>query len=174
MKLPLGLLAIALAASIEGGTQPATFRPVTVQTVNALAAAASQPVAVVSGDWNADAKTDLAVADSLGNRVSILLGDGTTTFSQTVDFPVGTTPIALVAGDFNLDGTTDLAVLNRGSRTVTILAGNATTFTVVRTIALGGSGTLTAMAAGNFDGDAIPDLAIASAGATGRRRRPLA
>ena len=123
-------------------------------------------MAVVSGDWNADGKVDLAVADSASNRVSVLLGDGSTTFSQTVDFTVGVSPIALIAADLNLDGTTDLAVLNAGSRTVTLLAGNATTFTTARTISIGGAGTPIALAVGTWDGDAIPDLAIAFAGST--------
>ena len=158
-------LALLLAAQGEGGTQPASFRPVSVQIAGSAAASASQPAGVVSGDWNADGKTDLAVIDQLADRLSVLLGDGTTTFTQAVDFPVGTTPIAISAADLNLDGTKDLAVLNRGSRTVTILAGNGTTFTTTRTIALGGSGVPTALAVGNFDADAIPDLAIATFGA---------
>jgi hypothetical protein len=140
-SLPSLALGLILAASTEGGTQGASFTRVSVQAApSAHIAGASQPVAVVSGDWNADGKVDLAVADSASNRVSVLLGDGSTTFSQTVDFTVGVSPIALIAADLNLDGTTDLAVLNAGSRTVTLLAGNATTFTTARTISIGGAG----------------------------------
>ena len=167
MKRAAWLLALLLVGQSEGGTQPVSFKPVAVQVPGSpFAASASQPTDVASGDWNADKKTDLAVIDQLGDRVTVLIGDGTTTFTQAIDFPVGTAPIAISAADLNLDGTSDLAVLNRGSRTVNLLAGNGTTFTPIRIIGLGGSGVPTAMAIGTFDADAIPDLAIATEGAT--------
>ena len=121
---------------------------------------------MASGDWNADKKTDLAVIDQLGDRGTVLIGDGTTTFTQAIDFPVGPAPTAILPADLNLDGPADRAVLNRGSRTVTVLAGNGTTFTPARVIGLGGAGVPTALAIGTFDADAIPDLAIATEGAT--------
>ena len=107
---PLGLL---LAAETQGSAQPAVFKQATFPSA-AIGDATSQPEAVVSGDWNADKRTDLAVADSKGNRVSILFGDGNNTFIQAIDIAVGATPVALVSADLNLDGTVDLAVLKRG------------------------------------------------------------
>ena len=90
-------LSLLVAAQCEGGTQAALFIPVAVQTVVSAAASPSQPVAVVSGDWNADNRMDLAIVDSLGNRVSVVLGDGSSSFLQAADFPTGTTPMALAA-----------------------------------------------------------------------------
>ena len=73
------------------------------------------PVALATGDFNGDGRTDLAVANYVVNAstVSILLGNGDGTFQSPVDLRrrVGL-PIAIVTGDFNGDGHTDLAVAN--------------------------------------------------------------
>ena len=69
----------------------------------------------MTGDFNGDGRTDLAVANSGDNDVSILLGNGDGTFQPQVTYAVGSDPVALVAGDFNGDGRTDLAVANEGS-----------------------------------------------------------
>ena len=66
MKWAAWALCLLLAAETQGGAQPAVFKQATVPSA-AIGDAASQPEAVVSGDWNADKKTDLAVADSKGN-----------------------------------------------------------------------------------------------------------
>ena len=73
------------------------------------------PSAIVTGDFNGDGRTDLAVANSDDNGVSVLLGNGDGTFQTQVTYAVGSDPVALVAGDFNGDGRTDLAVANEGS-----------------------------------------------------------
>ena len=70
------------------------------------------PDALVAGDFTGDGRTDLAVANSGSNDVSVLLGNGDGTFRDQATYPVGTDPVALVAGDFTGDGRTDLAVAN--------------------------------------------------------------
>ncbi|MGA7635094.1 MAG: FG-GAP-like repeat-containing protein [Terriglobales bacterium] len=80
--------------------------------------------AVVTGDFNGDGKLDLAVTDSTGNAVIILLGNGDGTFGTPTTIPVGNSPYALVVGDFNSDGKLDLAVANYGDGTITLLLGN--------------------------------------------------
>ena len=75
------------------------------------------PAALVAGDFNGDGRTDLAVANSGSNDVSVLLGNGDGTFQPQVTYAVGSEPVAIVAGDFNGDGRTDLAVANSGSTT---------------------------------------------------------
>ena len=60
----------------------------------------------------ATATLDLAVANAVGNTVSVLLGNGDGTFQPQVTYAVGAEPDAIVAGDFTGDGRTDLAVAN--------------------------------------------------------------
>ena len=70
--------------------------------------------AIVAGDFNGDGKLDLAVTDSGGNAVLVLLGNGDGTFQPPITIAVGNGPDAIVAGDFNNDGKLDLAVANYG------------------------------------------------------------
>ena len=83
------------------------------------------PNSVAVGDFNGDGRTDLAVANSGSNTVTILLGNGDGTFTATAVSPAtGKLPVSVAVGDFNGDGKADLAVANQGSNTVTILLGN--------------------------------------------------
>ncbi len=119
--------------------------------------------AIVTADFNGDGKLDLAVTDSVGNTVILVLGKGDGTFGAPTTVPVGNTPFAIVTGDFNNDGKLDLAVANYGDGTITLLLGN-------------GDGTFTQAAgspyvvgqhpyqivAADFNGDGKLDLATAN------------
>ncbi len=77
----------------------------------------SAPGAISSADMNADGFLDLVVANSSGNSVSVLLGDGTGRFNAVVpqgqpDFSTGAAPQAVVLGDFNQDGRLDIITSN--------------------------------------------------------------
>lgn len=82
------------------------------------------PRALAPGDFNGDGKLDLAVANSLGNDVTILRGKGDGTFEQAGSFAVGTKPWSITSGDFNHDGKPDLATVNIDSENVSVLIGN--------------------------------------------------
>src|SRR5581483_7822454 len=69
--------------------------------------AGSGPRAVVSADFNAAGRPDLAVANA-GNTVSLLLGQGDGTFQTPIALTVGQVPAALAVADFNGDGKPDL------------------------------------------------------------------
>src|SRR5690348_11293267 len=84
----------------------------------------TSPLSVATGDFNGDGKIDVAVANSAGNNVSVLLGNGDGTFQTAVNYNVGATPFGVVTGDFNSDGDLDLAVVNDGASNVSILLGN--------------------------------------------------
>lgn len=96
-----------------------------------------RPSGVALGDFNQDAKLDLAVAvgftpvffpdpftATFSTTVSVFLGTGSGTFSSPTNFTVGKDPVSLVVADFNNDGKLDLATGNDGSSTISILLGN--------------------------------------------------
>src|SRR5207248_1751924 len=89
-------------------------------------AVGTNPQSVAIGDFNGDGKSDLAVANTGSNTVSILLGTGTGAFGPATNFTVGTNPRSVAIGDFNGDGKSDLAVTNNGSNNVSILLGTGT------------------------------------------------
>ena len=128
-----------------GKFRPIAGSPVTLGTT---------PESVVFGDFNADSKLDIAVANSGSDNVTILLNntifalDGTAcddgnactvgetcrsgnclaplTLSQAPGSPVaaGNFPLSAAMGDWNGDGKLDLAVVNEGFDNLTILLGN--------------------------------------------------
>jgi hypothetical protein len=121
--------------------------------------------AIAIADFNGDGKLDLAVTDSSGNAVIILLGNGDGTFGTPTTIPVGNGPEAIVAGDFNNDGKLDLATANYGDGTITLLLGQGDgTFTQ----ASGSPYTVGQypyqITAADFNGDGKLDLATANLG----------
>ena len=118
-------------------------------------------------DLNGDGKLDLVVygfVDSL-QSVSILLGKGDGTFAQTAQYSVSAysffiatpTGFPLAIADFDHDGRQDLAVLNTSQNTVDVMLGNGDgTF---RTVSSPNANPFAGfLAAGDFNGDGIPDL----------------
>ena len=114
------------------------------------------PTAIVSGDFNGDGRTDIAVADV--NGVSVLLGRPNGTFSAKVDYSIGgSTPTGLAVGDMNGDGKLDLIVVANGLQ---ILIGNGNgTFRPPASLPLSVTGP-TAVVAGDFNSDGKWDLAV--------------
>ncbi|MEZ5427771.1 MAG: FG-GAP-like repeat-containing protein [Pyrinomonadaceae bacterium] len=135
-------------------------------TNQTLITAGSSPYAVAVGHFNSDPNQDLAVINSASNNVSIFLGNGNGTFSTATNFPVGVMPISVAVADFNDDMNEDLVVANFGgffSGTASVLFGDGnggfSSPTVLRTR------TQPSYAAvGNFNGDNLPDVAVATFG----------
>ncbi len=128
----------------------------------------SGPVALATGDFNGDGSLDLAVANGNDGTVTILLGDGDGTFTQAANSPVvvGEQPGSMAMEDFNGDGIADLAVANFGDGTVTILLGNGDgTFRQAAGSPVTAGATPYSVATGDFNGDGVPDLAVANGGA---------
>ncbi|HZQ54219.1 MAG TPA: FG-GAP-like repeat-containing protein [Bryobacteraceae bacterium] len=122
-------------------------------------------VAIASGDFNGDGRLDLAIADSCINRssctptgaVTILLGDGTGSFSPVSSPIVDDQPSSIAVGDFNGDGNLDLGVGGQ-SGTVTILLGDGTgQFSAASSFRGGDS-----IAVGDFNEDGNLDLIAGS------------
>jgi len=127
-------------------------------------AVGSFPRSVAVGDFNADGRPDLAIANFSSNNVSILLGiapPNAGTFQPAVNYAVGTNPGSVAVADFNADGRPDLAVANRFSNNVSVLLGNANgTFQPAINYAV--SGGPVSVAPGDFNADGRPDLAVAN------------
>ncbi len=119
------------------------------------------PSAVAVADFNGDGNLDLAVVNLGGYFVSVMLGDGTGNFTLASSPAVGIWPEAVAEGDFNGDGKLDLAVVNNYSSTVSILLGDGTgNFTAGPTLTAGPAPGASSIAAADFNGDGILDLAV--------------
>ena len=145
------------------GNGDGTFTATTVSP-----ATGNVPISIAVGDFNGDGKADLAVANYQDGTVTILLGNGNGTFTATATSPAtGTEPFSVAVGDFNGDGKADLAVANKNAGnagTVTILLGKGDgTFTAAAVSPATGNGP-ESVAAGDFNGGAVSDLAVANYG----------
>jgi len=117
---------------------------------------------VVAGDFNADGRLDLAVAD-LEGFVGVLLGNEGG-FSSPVTYKSGGSySSALTLGDFNSDGRLDLAVVNSAGRNIGVLMGNGSgAFAAPITYVPSGlnSEYSQSLVAGDFNADGRLDLAF--------------
>ncbi len=142
------------------GNGDGTFQPAVEYTAGGV------PDYVALGDFNKDGKIDLVVANSSSNNVSILLGNGDGTFQTHMDFGIVNAPASLIVGDFNNDGNVDVAstdadltMRTRGS--VAVLLGNGDG-TLQPAVSSPAGGDIQYIAAGDFNGDGILDLAAAN------------
>ena len=132
-------------------------------------AVGNKPVSMAVGDFNGDGYRDLAVANESGNSVSVLLGNGSGGFSAAPGSPfaVGVEPSSVAVGDLNGDGHVDLAVVNHNNNepstgSVSVLLGDGSGgFTPALGSPFAVGGRSTSVAAGDFNGDGAPDLAVA-------------
>ena len=136
-------------------------------------AAGGLPYGIVTGDFNSDGITDLAVANATTGTVSLLAGNGVAgigdgTFAPATSWLANAQAQAIAFGDWNQDGITDVAVANNsGTGTVSILTGRGTgaagigQFNTAAAFASGASPR--AVAACDFNGDGAADIAVANA-----------
>jgi hypothetical protein len=151
-----------------GGTSNVAFFPIALPIPSIWVsrtdyAVTATPWGVTVGDFNDDGNLDLAVANSGGSTVSILLGIGDGTFHPPLDYSTGSAPVNVATGDFNGDGKLDLAVANDNSNDVSVLLGNGDG-TFQAHIEYSTGSTPRTPVTGDFNGDGTLDLAVANYG----------
>ena len=125
------------------------------------------PVFVALGDLNGDGKLDLVTGNINSNNVTVLLGNGSGTFTAASGSPVavGLSPYTVAVGDVNGDGKLDLVTANEGSNTVTVLLGNGDgTFTVAAGSPVAVGSFPYSVTVGDVNGDGKLDLTTVNSG----------
>ncbi|HEY3406466.1 MAG TPA: T9SS type A sorting domain-containing protein, partial [Ohtaekwangia sp.] len=127
----------------------------------------SNPLNVSIGDLDGDGKSDLAVANTASNTISVLrntsTGPANISYATKVDFPSAADPESVSIGDFDGDGKADLAVANYIGFSVSVFrntstgAGNISYATKVD-FATGFTHRSSAIA--DFDGDGKTDIVV--------------
>ena len=154
--------AVLETVSIFLGNGDGTFQPANNLPVD------NQAKEVITADFNADAKIDLAVV--CNDEVDVLLGNGDGTFQPRLRLGVSVPSLALVGGDFNGDGKADLAATNNipvdenmhGG--IDMFLGNGDGTFQPRVNVLGIPHSL-GLAAGDLNGDGKLDLALVNTSA---------
>jgi hypothetical protein len=140
------------------GNADGTFQPPTApMTVG------DAPETIAVGDFNADGKLDLVVANSDLNYVSVFLGNGDGTFRNRVDYSSGgQDPWGILIADLNNDGFLDIATANYLNCNIGILYGHGDgTFGGGLPITTKSCSTIGVTGA-DFNGDGFLDLASAT------------
>jgi FG-GAP-like repeat/Abnormal spindle-like microcephaly-assoc'd, ASPM-SPD-2-Hydin/FG-GAP repeat len=125
------------------------------------------PRHVLAYDFNKDGKLDLAVANGGESTVSILYGNGDGTFQPQAKYTANTSPRWLAVADYNNDGFLDIATSNYDAKNVSILLGTGSSvagqaFLPNQDYIVGNNPT--GLAAGDFNGDGLPDIAVTVGG----------
>ncbi len=84
------------------------------------------PRSVAVGDFDNDARLDIAVANNVADNIAIFRGHGDGTFSRPTTYSTGfgSAPDMITVGDFNNDDRLDIAVANFGTNSVSIFLGS--------------------------------------------------
>ncbi len=143
---------VSALINLGGGLGVGTFAPQVTYTTG------SQPQSVAVADFNGDGRSDVAVANFVGNSVNVFLNQAGGGFGVPLTYAVGSNPIAIAEGDFISDGKLDLVVANSDDGTVSVLLNRADGGFATQVVYSVGSGP-TSVAVGDLNGDGRPDLA---------------
>lgn len=123
--------------------------------------ASNSPTDLVVGDFNKDGHPDLAIANSNGSDVAILLNDGSGNFPTPTPIALsGAVEQGLAVADINGDGNLDLVLPYYYGGAVAVLIGNGDgTFQPEQDYPIGASNP-NAVVLADLNGDGITDLAV--------------
>jgi len=120
------------------------------------------PAYIAAGDFNGDGTQDAAVAQTISDKVAILLGFDDGTFQLGVSVAVGSNLRGVTTADFNGDRNLDIAVVDYTLNRAFILYGTGKgTFGTPQPFRVDIRGPVS-VAAGNFDNGNGPDLVTAN------------
>jgi len=154
------------AMSMQFGNGDGTFKPPVSYNVGSY-----YPYWMTAGDFNGDGKLDLALVTG-GNPGNLLImlnnGDGTFPASPIVGPTMGIYPLFVAAADLNGDGKLDVVACDQLQKTnnVYVALGNGDGTFQTATAYTAGQATQ-ALVIADFNGDGIPDIAVANTGPTG-------
>jgi len=112
---------------------------------------------IAIADFNNDNSPDVAVANTFSAQVMVFMGNGEGAFFDPIILPIDSLAADLVAVDVDGNGLTDLAALGDG---VTIFLSTGAGFTNAGYYPTNSNSH--DMAFGDFDGDTLPDIAVAT------------
>ncbi len=167
LTLFVALLCATLCAHAQGTTVTATpsgiafgNQSVGKTTTTLSYNAGANPYSVATGDFNGDGKLDIAVANSSGNNISVLFGNGKGSFQPAVNYSDSQGPQFIVAADLRGDGKLDLVTANYESSVGVFLNKGNGTFQKAAEYSTGYAGV--GLAVGDVNGDGIPDVVVAN------------
>jgi Bacterial Ig-like domain (group 3)/FG-GAP-like repeat len=164
MNRLLRLAAFPLSLALSVGSSHAST--LAYQSIVTMSTGTVAPHYLAVGDFNADGKPDLAIADFAGKTVSIYLNKGGASLGAPVvtTLSIDNTVGAMVSGDFNEDGKADLAVATvAGTQVVIVLLSNGDGTFAVQPAIPGSFGFLSGKVA-DFNGDGHADLYLGGNG----------
>jgi hypothetical protein len=128
------------------------------------------PFGACAGDFNGDAKPDLAFADFglFANSVLSIYkntgSNGTVGFATRADMAAASLPHDCGAGDFDGDGKLDLVSVNYGAGSVSVLrntsANGNISFATANNLTIGAGSQPRMVSIADFDSDGKPDIAV--------------
>jgi len=131
------------------------------------------PTCVSIVDVNGDGKPDMVVANYNSKTVSVLqnintiAGSITTaSFAAPINLATNTGPYSFAVADVNNDTKPDIIVANQGSNNISVLVNNSTSSNIAfatKTDFSSGGNSPFSVAAGNLNGDSLPDIVVSNA-----------
>jgi hypothetical protein len=124
-------------------------------------AVGAHPISIASGDFDRDGFPDLATANMEGFTISILRGNGTSSFRPHSEIFAGEGPHYVAAADVNADGHLDLVSPVTGNDCVVVYFGDGAGDFPRREF-LGVGDNPNSLAVGDFNSDGKPDVVTAN------------